>query len=423
MLVVNMKIALVTQAIPNNKSQGGPYAMWSLMKGLQTHGIDVAAIALPAKYPNYRKNWDIYKKDCLEAGFEVFEIENASKLYTHTPLLRRLIAPRLSDVFPHSLYAMEVSQIIYKIKPDFLVAYHFEGLAALSSIPNLRIPYIGLVGDPTHLALWYNFVGRLFQLNRTYVRRATAAILAQLQHPPFTTKMLNSATACGDFGAYDTDLYRKAGANGCEYYQSPLEDPLGPKWRERRDSFPKGEKPKIMLIGLLTGTATIDGLYFMMRDVLPVIEEKLGRNNFEIHIIGRGYDDLPNNLKRLLDRPSIRIRGFVESIENEFLSSDALFVPTKIKLGLRMRILTGFSYGIPVVAHVANCVQIPEMIHEQNSLVGESGEDLANALIRIIQDKTLKRRLENASRELFEKFFYAPVAVKKILNTFSRLKV
>lgn len=418
-----MKITVVTQVIPNNKSQGGPYAMWSLMKGLQAHGIDVSTIALPAKYPNYRKNWDIYKKDCMEAGFKVFEIENASKLYSHTPLLRRLVTPRLSDVFPHSLYAPEVSRIIEEIKPDFLVAYHFEGLAALFSIPNLRVPYIGLVGDPTHLPLWYNFVSRLFRFDRTYIREGVAAMLAQFQHLPFTTKMLNSAPACGDFGAYDANLYRKAGAHGCEYYQSPLEDPLGPKWREIRDSFPKNEKPKIMLIGLLTGTATVDGLYFMARDVLPILEEKLGENNFEIHIIGRNYDGLPNNLKRLLDRPSIRIRGFVESIENEFLSSDALFVPTKIKLGLRMRILTGFSYGIPVVAHAANCVQIPEIVHEQNSLIGESGEDLAYALIRIMKDKALKRRLENASRELFEKFFNAPIAVKKILHTFSRLKV
>lgn len=406
------KVALIAEGIPNAKSSGGPLTAWGVMRGLQSHGVSVIAIALPSRSYSYAAMRDIYRTDCEATGAAVYEIDEVPR--SRSRLIRRLIAPSISDIYAHSRYAPQVADGVLRIKPDVLVSYHFEGLAATLGITS--VPRIALVGDPTHLPLRHHFAEQPLQWNATYAREGVAALAAQFQHPRIMADMLNSVSACGAFAAHHADWFRSVGARRCEYYRTPMEDPLGPEWRSMRDKFPKSGKPKIMLVGHLRSTVTSSGLGLFAREILPLLEKRLGADAFEVHIIGASENTLSAELQKLLDRPSIRIRGYVESVAPEFLSADVLFVPTPIKLGIRVRIITGFSYGICVVAHAANSLGIPEMVNGQNALLGENSQELAHALVRALEDGALRRTLENASRETFEKFFHAPVATQKIFS-------
>jgi hypothetical protein len=206
-----------------------------------------------------------------------------------------------------------------------------------------------------------------------------------------------------DFAAHHAAWLRENGVPNCLYIPPPTRDTIGLKWREIRDSHPTRNTTRILLLGHLAGIATIAGIKIFTAKVLPILEQKLGFGKFEVHVVG----DYSKNqdLAAQLRRPTIRLRGYVDDISHEFLSSDILLVPTPINLGTRTRIIEGFSYGCCVVAHAANALGIPQMVHEQNALLAGNGLGLADAVIRAVNSPALREHLGCNARRTFEENF------------------
>ena len=99
--------------------------------------------------------------------------------------------------------------------------------------------------------------------------------------------------------------------------------------------------------------------------------------NFEVHIVGGFFETLPVKLKLSLTKSNIFIKGQVNPINDEINSADIFLVPTPIELGIRVRIITGFSFGSLIVAHTANKAGIPELEHGHNCLLSDNPKGLA----------------------------------------------
>jgi O-antigen biosynthesis protein len=127
-----------------------------------------------------------------------------------------------------------------------------------------------------------------------------------------------------------------------------------------------------------------------------------------------GDHEPPPHLRDALSRPNVRFVGHVERAADEFQAADALLVPTPIRLGARVRILTAFSHGCPVVAHDANALGIPELVDGDNVLLGTTAAELADAAVRLLADESLRRTLARRGRETYERFFAPPVAAAAI---------
>jgi glycosyltransferase involved in cell wall biosynthesis len=142
--------------------------------------------------------------------------------------------------------------------------------------------------------------------------------------------------------------------------------------------------------------------------MLPHLERRLGREGFEARIVG-GYDP-PPELRTLLEHPAVRLVGFVDDVDAEFRSADVLLVPVSIRLGVRVRVLTGFSHGSCIVTHEANAYGIPELAHGHNALLGSSAAELATQVVRALEEPDLAHRLRHGARETYERFFTPAVA-------------
>ncbi|MGH3103388.1 MAG: glycosyltransferase family 4 protein, partial [Gaiellaceae bacterium] len=209
------------------------------------------------------------------------------------------------------------------------------------------------------------------------------------------------------------------GAAGCRYLRTPVPDPVGPDWRAERDRV-AAVKPRILLVGHLKGVVTLEGLRTFAREILPRLERALGPDGFEVRVAG-GYD-APPELLRLLDRPSVRLLGHVEGAEEEFKSAHVLLVPNSISLGVRVRVVTAFSFGTAVVSHEANARGIPELDHGTNALIGRSGKALADEVLRAVADGGLRRRIEAGARDTYERLFAPEVSVGEIAETLARIR-
>jgi glycosyltransferase involved in cell wall biosynthesis len=416
-----MRVALVVgHGVPNPTAGGATLTNWTIATHLAAAGHDVVAVPLVgAEYVDPTGATLEDRVAALEqAGVGVHVLRSrAGDERTGLRTSPRARARRLARPAPELLYPTlqdrdAMREALTSIAPDAVLAYHWEALAALYGVQ--VAPKLGVAVDLSHLPHLYRW-------------RSTKSVraLGQLQsivrlQPRLMVAFMNDCAASGDFAAHHAAWLRRHGATGCEYLRTPVPDPLGEDWRARRAAVAQ-KPPRLLLMGHLRGVATMEGLDLFARGILPRLEDELGADGFEVRLVG-GYEP-PRELARALDRPSVTFAGHTEDAGSEYLSATAMLVPTPIKLGTRVRILSAFSYGCPVVAHQANALGIPELAHGDNAWLGRRGDDLADGVLGVFRDAALRDRLSDGGRTTFEQLFSPPVAVariEQILRTISR---
>ena len=233
------------------------------------------------------------------------------------------------------------------------------------------------------------------------------------KQPPAMATLLEGCASYGAFAAHHAEWLRRHGAPRCLYLRTPVPDEAGPGWAEARHRRAHGEPPRILLLGHVKGIVTIDGLRVFAR-MLPFLDAAFGRDEYRVDVVG-GYDP-PAELAEAFRHPAVRRHGHTDRPAPWLEAADVLLVPTSIPLGIRVRVITGFSFGTPIVAHRANALGIPELEHERNALLGSSPEELAAAVVRVANDGELRGRLERGARETYEQYFTPPVAAEAIMR-------
>jgi glycosyltransferase involved in cell wall biosynthesis len=415
-----MRLVLAVGNAPNRTTGGGALTSWSVMHALLDDGHSVGACILVGRHTGpgaYGHADHLRAIERLGVAVEVVQLPDATPADRTGVSLRRLrrgLAPPLSAYYPTAAAstAAATREAVRRLEPDAIFAYHFEPLAALRAGPSLGVPLVAGVGDPSHLPAYYRW--RLSGRSGVPVgeaRRALQVLRNSLWMTYYMRRMMTACDVVGAFAAHHAQWFKRIGVHQCQYFRTPVVDEGGAKWAERRKEA-VSEKPKILLIGHLAGIATLSGLYLFAREVLPVLEAELGTNGFEVHVVG-GYEP-PTDLATLLSRPSVRMRGQIEPADDEFLSCHVLVVPTPIPLGIRVRIVTGFSFGCTVVAHASNALGIPELRHGENVLLARDGASMAEMVLTALGDSSLRQRLGAAGRNTFETFFAPEVAGRRI---------
>lgn len=400
-----MKTAILTVGVPNaHTGSGGAQVIATIAGGLAERGHDVSICSLV--FPEYNDpagaNWESQVQSSRASGLAVTPV--ISKAWAARPAsgsrLQRAWRPEAEQLLPTLRDADAVGEVVARLDPDAVLVYNWDALAASGTTER---PRVAAMSDPSHLPLLYRW--RAQPLSAAKVREGIAVQAVARTQPRLLVEMLRSCERTGAFGPQTVAWLRDKGVSDCEYLRTPIPDPGRPVER------PPRERSRILLIGHLRGTATLDGLRRLAR-ILPILERKLGPNGFEVRIVG-GYDP-PDELREALARPSVTFTGFVDDVAEEFRSADLMLVPISIPLGVRVRILTGFSYGLAVVAHVANAVGIPELADSENALLGRTDAELADAVARAVREPGLAERLGRAGRRTYEQSFTPAAAVGRL---------
>jgi len=329
---------------------------------------------------------------------------------------RATLWPGLEQYYPACLLGGRLRELLDADRPDVAFAYHFEALAALRGAP---VPVFGAVGDPTHLPGWYAWQAVTPAWSRAYASRTWSTLVSCAHLPRYMRALLAPCRATGAFAAHHAAWFRRIGVRGCAYLRTPVIDDVGADGEAQRARRHRPGRTRILLVGHLKGTATLSGMYLFAREILPRLEAELGPANLEVRIVG-GYEP-PADLRALLDRPGVTMVGQVEPATEEFMSCDVLLVPTPIRLGIRVRILTGFATGSCIVAHSANRLGIPELIDGKNALLGSTGPELAAAVLRASADSGLRAQLRQEARRTYEQSFSLETAGRLLVDELERV--
>ena len=407
---------LIAGGVPNPTTGGGALTAYSVLRYAldSNHRVTVFALHDAEYYDPTGTDAASRVAHLRDLGAEVVPIPSGAGAAVNAAprdarsRLRRALSPRLSDLYPHVVDGPAVRTAVAESGCDVVFVYHFEALAASRG---LAVPRVAGVGDPTHLPKLYRWRDALPSPQALRGSLQMQAILRR--QPRAMAALLEECAAYGAFAAHHAEWLRRHGAPRCLYLRTPVPDEVGPGWAEARRRRAEVEPPRILLLGHLKGIVTIDGLRVFAR-MLPFLDAAIGREGFLVDVVG-GYEP-PTELADAFHHPAVRCHGHADRPDSWLKEADVLLVPTSIPLGIRVRVITGFSFGTPIVAHDANALGIPELEHERNALLGSTPEQLAAAVVRVATDGELARRLERGARETYETFFAPPVAAGAIMR-------
>ena len=164
--------------------------------------------------------------------------------------------------------------------------------------------------------------------------------------------------------------------------------------------------PKLVYMGAFhLEPANIDGLIYLLEDILPLIEKEVPGIGLEI--IGKG---LPCDFNKKYGNKKITIHGYMEDIRPVLGRAHAFLIPLRGGSGTKIRILTAMAMGIPVVATsmAANGFDLEQNKH---ILIGDTPQRFAEQTIKILKDFKLNHTIGDAGRQLVEnKYSWKKVA-------------
>jgi glycosyltransferase involved in cell wall biosynthesis len=132
---------------------------------------------------------------------------------------------------------------------------------------------------------------------------------------------------------------------------------------------------------------------------------------------GARFAELQTLAKKLEQSEAVLFHGFVKDVAQVYAALDVFAFPSEFE-GLGTALQAGMAYGLPSISTKRGA--LGEVVdHERTALVvePEAGE-IATAMLRLLNDEDLRRRLANSGRREVEERFSAGRMVKNTIAVY-----
>jgi glycosyltransferase involved in cell wall biosynthesis len=397
---------------------GCPVMSWAMLKWLKESGHDVSLFAF-SPTEGSREPERIKAREYLRSlGVPLFETE-VNLHVRRLPLwrlrlltVRKIILPRTGDYMTESVsYRSQWRRCVEQVQPDAFWLYTTNAVAmAYNTFP--EIPRLASLVDLDHQARELKRA-----LRRPNLRNKLKSFAEKLQDrllPQAIIEFLKSCDVVVEHSSTSAQWLNQHGVPA-HYLPNLVGSPALPEnWHSTREQYlTQVPAKRVLMVGHLRGVATQAGLHLLADEVLPALNKKCPFDNWEVHVVGGG--ELTPDLKtKLGGHPKIRLRGFVETLTEEYRRAHLTLVTVGEKIGFRTRLVEAFAYAAPCVVHSNNLYGMPELEHEYNSLLANDGEGLAEAIIQVLNDDSLRIRLENNARNTYDEKLSVSVVMGKM---------
>lgn len=161
--------------------------------------------------------------------------------------------------------------------------------------------------------------------------------------------------------------------------------------------FCNGKEPAEPFSLIFSGTIgympNYDGISYFLDDIFPLIQQQIPE--VKIYIVGMSP---PDDLKR---RRSDRIivTDFVPDVRPYFEKAAVYVVPLRLGSGTRLKLLEAMSMHKPVVTTTIGSEGI-DITHGESVLVADKPEDFADAVVTLLRDSALRKKIARTGNEL-----------------------
>jgi len=155
--------------------------------------------------------------------------------------------------------------------------------------------------------------------------------------------------------------------------------------------------PYILHIGTMYWPPNIDGVWWFLHEVYPLIRQQ--RPDVIFDIVGSRP---PANLQALNENGiGVNVTGYVADPTPYLQRAALMVVPLRAGGGMRVKILNALTQGIPIVSTTLGAEGIA-VTPGENILVADEPADLAAACLRLLNEPDLGARLARNGRALAE---------------------
>lgn len=166
---------------------------------------------------------------------------------------------------------------------------------------------------------------------------------------------------------------------------------------EKRPVLRTGDaRPTILHLGTMFWPPNVGGVLWFAREVLPLVRREIPGVRFVV--IGK---DPPPEVCRLASDPNIEVTGYMADPAPYLALTDVFVVPLHAAGGMRVKILDAWSWGLPIVSTPIGAEGI-ECRDGEHLLIAAEAEAFAGAVVRLLNDAPLNRRLRAAGRRWAE---------------------
>jgi glycosyltransferase involved in cell wall biosynthesis len=116
----------------------------------------------------------------------------------------------------------------------------------------------------------------------------------------------------------------------------------------------------------------------------------------------------------------IEVRGYVAELAPLFGACRLSVAPLRYGGGIKGKIVSSLSYGVPVVAS-SIAAEGMELQHEDNILVADTPHGFADQVIRLFQDDALWQRLSRSGHQAFIDKFSLSAGAPSVLAVLDAL--
>lgn len=176
---------------------------------------------------------------------------------------------------------------------------------------------------------------------------------------------------------------------------------------------PPTDAQHVVFTGSMDWLANRDGIEFFMDEVWPLIARRAP--DARMTVVGR---DPPASLvDKVRDRQlRWRFTGFVDDVREHVRGAGISVIPLRVGGGTRLKVYEAMAIGTPVVSTTIGVEGLP-LIPEAHYLCADSAHDFAAAVLRLMTDAELRRRLSATARAFVE----AHSSYERVAEEFERI--
>lgn len=155
----------------------------------------------------------------------------------------------------------------------------------------------------------------------------------------------------------------------------------------------------VAFVGGTSPYPNLDALDYFCEDILP----HLGRAmpDLAVRWIGRAS---PEQCAAYRDRFGVELTGYVEDVRRAMGGAACHIVPLRIGGGTRLKILNAWAMGKPVVSTSVGCEGL-QASDGDNILIRDDPREFAAAVVSVLQDTGLRKRLGARGRETVQRHY------------------
>jgi glycosyltransferase involved in cell wall biosynthesis len=155
----------------------------------------------------------------------------------------------------------------------------------------------------------------------------------------------------------------------------------------------KSKTCRILWVGGFWWWPNAEGMEWFVREVLPLIHDRLDNLDIVIDIVGGNPS---KSIQSAHNGKTICVHGFVDDLGSFFAHADLLMVPLLSGGGVRVKIVEAMSKGITVLSTPKGCEGL-DCVHGESIWMAETAESFAQAIIKLTHQQEIRLALRDGA--------------------------